>query len=148
MNQGHSAMPHLFSKMKKIIIIIFSKKKKKSRFPKIMHQFAKQEHSTMPHSFSKKKKDRHHHLFKKKKIQDFQKSYIHFSRGIWPCLIHFEKKEIIFSSKVKVFKIMLQFVDQGHLAMSHSGKITNVKTYQVNSNLCTTNLHQVNSKLF
>ena len=29
MNQGHSAMPHLFSKMKKIIIIIFSKKKKK-----------------------------------------------------------------------------------------------------------------------
>ena len=58
------------------------------------------------------------------------------------------KKKIIFSSKVKVFKIMLQFVDWGHSAMPHSGKITHVKTYQVNSNLCTTNLHQVNSKLF
>ena len=34
-----------------------------------------------------------------------------------------KKREIIFPPKVKVFKILLQFVDYRHSAMPHSGKI-------------------------
>ena len=63
-------------------------------------------------SFIFKKEDHHHHLSKKINNQDFQKSCTISKLGVFGHASSIlKKKEIIFSSKVKVFKIVLQFVD-------------------------------------
>ena len=83
-NQRDLTMPHSFSKKKKRSSS--SSFQKKLRFPKIMHPFLNQGHSAMPHPLKKK------NIFLK--YQGFKKSCINSqTRGIRPCLIHFQKKK-------------------------------------------------------
>ena len=67
------------------------------------------------------------HLFSEKKKKKIKISKNHASISKLGAFGHassiLKKREIIFPPKVKVFKILLQFVDYRHSAMPHSGKI-------------------------